>query len=81
MIVATTKSTGMTSTVPSGTPGNSQEAATVRQDHRLGHAKAADPSRARLADADSMIDGLMMLTGTAPRESISACSPSALVKA
>ena len=82
MIAATTKSTGMTSTVPSGTPGNSrEEAATVRQDHRLGHAKPRIHPGRGSAHADSMIDGLTMLTGTAPRESISACSPSALVKA
>ena len=33
------------------------------------------------AHADSMIDGRTMLTGTAPLESVSACSPSALVNA
>ena len=49
MIAATTRSTGITSTVPSGTPGNSlQQAAGVGDDHRLGHAEAADPARARL---------------------------------
>ena len=33
------------------------------------------------AHADSMIDGRTMLTGTAPLESVSACSPSAFVNA
>ena len=33
------------------------------------------------AHADSMMDGRTMLTGTSPRVSLSACSPSALVKA
>ena len=33
------------------------------------------------ASADSMIDGRTMLTGTAPFDSINACSPSAFVKA
>ena len=33
------------------------------------------------AHADSMIDGRTMLTGTVPLESVSACSPSALVNA
>ena len=51
MIAATTRSTGITSTVPSGTPGNSlQQAAGVGDDHRLGHAEAADPARLRLGE-------------------------------
>ena len=51
MMAATTRSTGMTSTVPSGTPGNSfSRPAGVGDDHRLGHAEAADPARERLED-------------------------------
>ena len=42
----TTRSTGMTSTTPSGTPGNSiEQAPGVGEDHRLGHAEATDPAR------------------------------------
>ena len=46
MMAATTRSTGMTSTMPSGTPGNSlQQSAGVGEDDRLGHPEAADPAR------------------------------------
>ena len=82
MIAATTRSTGITSTVPSGTPGNSRSRPRP-YDRITGSAMRKPrihPGRGS-AHADSMIDGLTMLTGTSPRESMRACSPSALVKA
>ena len=51
MIAATTRSTGITSTVPSGDAGElAEQAAGVGDDHRLGHAEAADPAGLRLGE-------------------------------
>ena len=82
MIEATTMSTGITSTVPSGTPGNSRSRPRAYET-MTGSAirnPRIQPGRGS-ANADSMIDGRTIETGTSPRVSTSACSPSALVKA
>ena len=82
MIADTTMSTGMTSIVPSGTPGNSFNRPRA---YEMMTGSAMRNPRIQPGDgsatADSMIDGRTMLTGTAPFDSWSACSPSALVKA
>ena len=72
----------MTSTTPSGTPGNSRSSPRAYE-MSTGSAMRKpriQPGRGS-AQADSMIDGRTMLTGTAPLESVSACSPRAFVKA
>ena len=82
MIAATTMSTGITSIVPSGTPGNSRSrprayemiTGSAMRNPRI------QPGRGS-AHADSMIDGRTIETGTSPFDSNSACSPSAFVKA
>ena len=49
MMAATTRSTGMTSIVPSGNPGKlTQQSAGVGDQHGLGHPEPADPARSRL---------------------------------
>ena len=80
MMAATTRSTGITSTVPSGTPGNSFSSPRAKE-MMTGSAMRKpriQPGRGS-ASADSMIDGRTIDTGTAPLVSVSACSPSAFV--
>ena len=80
MIAATTRSTGMTSTVPSGTPGNSFSSPRAKE-MMTGSAMRKpriQPGRGS-ARADSMIDGRTIDTGTSPLLSASACSPRAFV--
>ncbi len=80
MMAATTRSTGMTSTVPSGTPGNSLSSPRAKE-MMTGSAmrKPRIQPGTGSASADSMIDGRTIETGTSPLDSASACSPSALV--
>ena len=81
-IAATTMSTGMTSTVPSGTPGNwlSNPLAYDRITGSAIRNPRIQPGTGS-AHADSMIDGRTIETGTSPLLSVTACSPSALVNA
>ncbi len=70
----------MTSTVPSGTPGNSfsRPRANETMTGSAMRKPRIQPGRGS-ASADSMIDGRTIDTGTAPFDSVSACSPSAFV--
>ena len=80
MMAALTRSTGMTSTMPSGTPGNSFNSprAKLMITGSAMRKPRIQPGRGS-ASAVSMMDGRTMLTGTAPRLSVSARSPRALV--
>src|SRR3954447_1777362 len=78
----TTRSTGITSTMPSGTPGNSFSRPRAYE-MITGSAMRNPRIQPGLgsASADSMIDGRTIETGIGPLDSASARSPSAFVYA